>query len=57
MAKDLPAKQETWLQSLGEEDLPEKEMVTHISILLGKAHGQRNLQATVHGITKELDMT
>ena len=57
MAKDLPAKQETWLQSLGEEDLPEKEMATHISILLGKAHGQRNLQVTVHGITKELDMT
>ena len=26
-------------------------------LLPGKSHEQRNLQATVHGITKELDMT
>ena len=26
MAKDLPAKQETWVQSLGWEDPPEKGM-------------------------------
>ena len=32
--------QETWVQSLGQEDPLEKEMATHSSIL---AHGQRSL--------------
>ena len=31
--KHLPAMQETWVQSLGGEDPPEKEMATHSSIL------------------------
>ena len=31
--KHLPAMQETWVQSLGWEDLLEKEMATHSSIL------------------------
>ena len=31
--KNLPAMQETWLQSLGWEDLLEKEMATHSSVL------------------------
>ena len=31
--KNLPAMQETWVQSLGQEDPLEKEMVTHFSIL------------------------
>ena len=31
--KHLPAMQETWVQSLGQEDLLEKEMATHSSIL------------------------
>ena len=33
MAKNLPAMQETWVQSLGWEDPLEKEMATHSSIL------------------------
>ena len=33
MVKDLPAIQETWVQSLGQEDLLEKVMATHSSIL------------------------
>ena len=33
MIKDLPAKQETQVQSLGSEDTLEKEMGTHSSIL------------------------
>ena len=33
MVKTLPAKQETWAQSLGQEDPPEKGMATHSSIL------------------------
>ena len=31
--KNLPAMQETWARSLGQEDPPEKEMTTHSSIL------------------------
>ena len=31
--KSLPAMQETWVQSLGQEDSLEKEMATHSSIL------------------------
>ena len=31
--KGLPAMQETWVQSLGQEDPPEKEVATHSSIL------------------------
>jgi len=30
---NLPAKQETWVRSLGQEDPLEKEMATHSSIL------------------------
>ena len=33
MAKNLPAMQETWVRSLGQEDPPEKEMAIHSSIL------------------------
>ena len=33
MVKNLPAMQETWVQSLGWEDLLEKEKATHSSIL------------------------
>ena len=36
MVKCLPIMQETWVQSLGREDLLEKEMVTHSSILAWK---------------------
>ena len=34
--KRLPTMQETWVQSLGREDLLEKEMATHSSILAWK---------------------
>ena len=33
MVKNLPAIQEAWVQSLGQEDLLEKGMATHSSIL------------------------
>ena len=33
MAKNLPAVQENWVQSLGQKDALEKEMATHFSIL------------------------
>ena len=36
MVKRLPTMRETQVQSLGQEDLLEKEMVTHSSILVWK---------------------
>ena len=36
MVKHLPTMQETWVQSLGQEDLLEKEMAIHSSILAWK---------------------
>ena len=41
--KDLPAMQETQVQSLGGEDPLEEEMATNSIILPGKSHGQRSL--------------
>ena len=35
--------QEAWVQSLGQENLPEKEMQHTPVFLPGKSHGQRNL--------------
>ena len=34
--KHLPTMRETWVQSLGQEDLLEKEMATHSSIVACK---------------------
>ena len=36
MVKNLPVVQETWVQSLGQEDPLEKEMAAHSSILAWK---------------------
>ena len=36
IVKNLPAMQETWVQSLGQEDPLEKGMATHSSILTWK---------------------
>ena len=36
LLKNLPARQETWVQSLGQEDSLKKEMATHSSILAWK---------------------
>ena len=45
--------QETQVQSLGQEDLLEKEMATHSSILAWRIHTDRGArQAAVHGVTK-----
>ena len=55
--KGLPVMQETQVQSLGQEDLLEKEMATHSSILDWKipwAEESGPLQFMGH---KELDMT
>ena len=39
VVNNLPAKQETWIQSLGQEDPLEKEMATHSSILAWRIPG------------------
>ena len=36
MVKNLPAKHETWVQSLGQEDSLEKELATYSGILAWK---------------------
>ena len=41
--KNLPAMQETWLQSLGREDPLEKGMATTPVFLPGEFRGQRSL--------------
>ena len=41
--KNLPAVQETQVQSLGQEDPLEEEMATTTIFLPGKSHGQRSL--------------
>ena len=44
VVKHLPTMCETRVQSLGPEDLLEKQMATHSPIFLpGKSHGERNL--------------
>ena len=57
MVKNLPAVQETRVQSLGQEDPLEKEMAIHSSILAGESHGQRSLVGYNPWGHKELDMT
>ena len=49
--KNPPAMPETWVQSLGWEDLPEKGMATHSSILAWRIPMDRGVWwATVHGV-------
>ena len=49
--------QEMWVQSLGWEDPLEKEMETHSSVLAWEIPWTEEWWATVHGVTKESDMT
>ena len=57
--KNLPAMQETWVQSLGWEDPLEEGRPTHSSILSWRIPIDRGAwQATVHGVAKsQIDMT
>ena len=47
--KNLPAMQDTWVQSLGLEDPLEKKMANHSSILAWRIPWT---EATVHGVAK-----
>ena len=58
MVKNLPAMQETWVQSLGWEDTLEEGMATHSSILAwGILMDRGAWWATVHRVAQELDLT
>ena len=52
VVKNLPAMQETWVQSLGGEDPLEKGIATHFSILVWRISSMDRGQATVHGVAK-----
>jgi len=53
MVKNLPAMQETWVQSLGCEDSLEVVMATHSSLLAWRNPMDGGAwQATVHEVTK-----
>ena len=56
MVKNLPAMQETCVQSLGQEDPLEKEMTTPI-FLPEEFHGQKSLAGYSPWGRKESDMT
>ena len=53
MVKCLPTMQETQVQSLGWDDLLEKEMAIHSSILPGKSHGWRSLVGGSPWVTED----
>jgi len=50
--KNLPAKEVTQAQSLGQEDPLEKGMATHSSILVWNSLDTEASWATVHGVAK-----
>ena len=56
---NLPAVQETWVQSLGSEALLDKGMAAHSSIIFlpGEFHGQRSLVGSSPRDRKARDMT
>ena len=62
MVKNLPAKQQMRVRSLGQEDPLEKGMAAHSTILVWKTPGifgsnmdRGAWQSTVNGVTKESD--
>ena len=57
MVKNLPAKQETQVRSLGQEDPLEKEMAPTPVFLPGKSHGQKSLAGYSPWGHKESDTT
>ena len=53
MVKNLPAMQETWVQSLGREDPLEKRMSTHSSIPAWRIPWTEEPgRVTIHGVAK-----
>ena len=57
MVKSLPAVQETWVQSLGQEDPWRRKWQPTPGFLPGESHGQRSLVGYSPRGHKESDMT
>ena len=57
MVMNLPAMWETWVRSLGWEDLLEEGMATHSSVLVENPNGQRSLRGYSPWGHKESDTT
>ena len=57
MVKNPPAKQETQVQSLGQEDPLEEHMATHSSILVRRIPWTEGWRATACGGHKESETT
>ena len=57
LVKNLPAMQEIWIQALGQEDLLEKEMATHFSILAWEVPWTEEPGMLQSMGLQELDMT
>ena len=57
MVKNLPAMQQTWVRSLGWEDLLEKGMATHSSILVWRIPWIKDLVGYSPWGHKESDLT
>ena len=57
MVKNLPAVQETWVQSLGFADPLAKGRLPTPVVLPGESHGQRSLAGYSASGQKDLDMT
>ena len=55
--KEPPAMRETWVRSLGWEDLLEKEQLPTPEFWPGESHGQRSLAGYSPWGRKESDMT
>ena len=55
--KNLPAVQETQVQSMGQEDPLEKGMAAHSSVLTWRIHGQKSLVGCSPRGCKELGTT
>ena len=55
VVKNLPAKQEKWVRSLGQEDPLEKEMATLQYSCLDNSMNRGAWWATVQEVAKELD--
>ena len=56
-AKNQPAMQETWIQSLGQEDPPEKRMATHSGVLSWRTPGTEEPDSYSPWGHKESDTT
>ena len=55
MVKDLSTMQDTWVQSLGQEDSPREEKISTLVFLPGEFHGQKSLVGYSPWGYKELD--